>query len=64
MIEEKRVLVPTAPFAMLPTCPERKISRREVKSLLMTGAMLVMSNWGVRKLVERVRRRAFELVFA
>jgi farnesyl-diphosphate farnesyltransferase len=41
-----------------------KISRREVKSLLMAGPMLVMSNAGVRKLVERVRRRAFELAFA
>jgi farnesyl-diphosphate farnesyltransferase len=41
-----------------------KISRREVKSLLMTGAMLVMSNAGVRWLVGRVRRRAFELGFA
>lgn len=41
-----------------------KISRREVKSLLMTGAMLVMSNAGVRWLVARVRRRAFELGFA
>lgn len=50
--------------AMLTSGGSVKISRREVKSLLMTGAMLVMSNWGVRKLVERVRRRAFELVFA
>ncbi len=41
-----------------------KISRREVKSLLMAGPMLVMSNAAVRKLVERVRRRAFELAFA
>ncbi len=41
-----------------------KISRREVKSLLMAGPMLVMSNAAVRRLVERVRRRAFELVFA
>ncbi len=41
-----------------------KISRREVKSLLMAGPMLVMSNSAVRKLVERVRRRAFELAFA
>ena len=50
--------------AMLKSGGSVKISRREVKSLLMTGAMLVMSNWGVRKLVERVRRRAFELAFA
>jgi farnesyl-diphosphate farnesyltransferase len=41
-----------------------KISRREVKSLLMAGPMLVMSNAGVRRLVERVRRRSFELAFA
>lgn len=41
-----------------------KISRREVKSLLMAGPMLVMSNAGVRKLMDRVRRRAFELAFA
>ena len=41
-----------------------KISRREVKSLLMAGPMLVMSNAAVRRLVERVRRRAFELAFA
>jgi len=50
--------------AMLKSGGSVKISRREVKSLLMTGAMLVMSNWGVRKLVARVRRRAFELAFA
>lgn len=41
-----------------------KISRREVKSLLMTGTMLVMSNAGVRWLVARVRRRSFELAVA
>lgn len=50
--------------AMLHSGGSVKISRREVKSLLMTGAMLVMSNWAVRRLVERVRRRAFELSFA
>ena len=38
-----------------------KISRREVKSLLMTGSLLVASNAGVRWLVARVRRRSFEL---
>jgi farnesyl-diphosphate farnesyltransferase len=38
-----------------------KISRREVKALLMTGAMLAASNAGVRWLVERVRRQRFEL---
>ncbi len=41
-----------------------KISRREVKSLLMAGPMLVMSNSAVRRLVERVRRKAFEFAFA
>ena len=50
--------------AMLRSGGSVKISRREVKSLLMTGSMLVMSNWAVRRLVERVRRRAFELMFA
>lgn len=50
--------------AMLRSGGSVKISRREVKSLLMTGAMLVMSNYGVRKLVERVRKRAFLLSFA
>lgn len=50
--------------AMLKPGGSVKISRREVKSLLMTGAMLVMSNVGVRWLVGRVRRRAFELGFA
>jgi farnesyl-diphosphate farnesyltransferase len=50
--------------AMLKPGGSVKISRREVKSLLMTGSMLVMSNTGVRWLVQRVRRRAFELGFA
>ncbi len=50
--------------AMLKPGGSVKISRREVKSLLMTGAMLVMSNVGVRWLVARVQRRAFELGFA
>lgn len=50
--------------AMLRSGGSVKISRREVKSLFMTGSMLVMSNWAVRRLVERVRKRAFELGFA
>lgn len=50
--------------AMLSPGGSVKISRREVKSLLMTAAMLVMSNRGVRWLVERVRREAFELRIA
>ncbi len=47
--------------AMLQSGGSVKISRREVKSLLMTGAAVVMSNRAVRALVERVRKRAFEL---
>jgi protocatechuate 3,4-dioxygenase beta subunit len=40
MSEEKRVLIPTAPFALLPTCPEQKVSRREVlKMSLAMGAL-------------------------
>lgn len=50
--------------AMLRPGGSVKISRREVKALLMAGSMLVMSNWGVRRLVERVRVRAFEPGFA
>ncbi|WP_396215822.1 phytoene/squalene synthase family protein [Gemmatimonas sp.] len=50
--------------AMLTPGGSVKITRREVKSLLMTGSMLVMSNAGVRWLVARVRRRSFELAFA
>jgi len=50
--------------AMLKPGGSVKISRREVKSLFMTGSMLVMSNWAVRRLVERVRQRAFELAIA
>jgi farnesyl-diphosphate farnesyltransferase len=50
--------------AMLQPGGSVKITRREVKSLLMTGSMLVMSNAGVRWLVARVRRRSFELAFA
>ena len=38
-----------------------KISRREAKSLLMTGALFVGSNRLVRWLVARVRKGAFEL---
>jgi farnesyl-diphosphate farnesyltransferase len=49
--------------AMLEPGGSVKISRREVKSLLMTASMLVMSNVGVRWLVERVRKKAFELQF-
>lgn len=39
MSEEKRILRPTAPFALLPTCPARKVSRREVlRMALALGA--------------------------
>ncbi len=46
--------------AMLKPGGTVKISRREVKALLMAGPMLVMSNSAVRRLVERVRRRTFQ----
>jgi farnesyl-diphosphate farnesyltransferase len=51
----------TTSTAMLRPGGSVKISRREVKSLLMTGALFVVSNRLVRWLVARVRRRAFEL---
>lgn len=39
-MDEKRILVPTAPFALLPTCPEQKYSRRAVlKMSLAMGAV-------------------------
>ena len=41
-----------------------KISRREVKSLLAAGTVLVGSNAAVRWLVARVRRRTFEIGWA
>jgi farnesyl-diphosphate farnesyltransferase len=47
--------------AMLTSGGSVKISRREVKSLLMTGGFFAASNFGVRWLVERVRRRPFEI---
>ncbi|MBL0889415.1 MAG: phytoene/squalene synthase family protein [Gemmatimonadaceae bacterium] len=50
--------------AMLRPGGSVKISRREVKSLLMTGSVLAMSNRGLRWLVARVRQRSFELAFA
>lgn len=50
--------------AMLRPGGSVKISRREVKSLLMTGSVLAMSNGGLRWLVARVRQRSFELAFA
>ena len=40
MNENRPVMVPTAPFALLPTCPEHKVSRREVlKMSLAMGAL-------------------------
>jgi farnesyl-diphosphate farnesyltransferase len=49
--------------AMLRPGGSVKISRREVKALLMTGALLAGSNGAVRWLVERVRRREFRLAW-
>jgi farnesyl-diphosphate farnesyltransferase len=49
--------------AMLRPGGSVKISRREVKSLLVAGATLAMSNGAVRWLVARVRRREFALGF-
>ena len=40
-----------------------KISRREVKALLVAGALVVGSNGLVRRLVARVRRRPFTLAW-
>ena len=37
MSTNNRILVPTAPFALLPTCPEHRVSRRDV--LKMSLAM-------------------------
>ena len=44
MTEAKRVLIPTAPFALLPTCPEHRVSRRQVlKMSLALGAVGFLS---------------------
>ena len=44
MTEAKHVLVPTAPFALLPTCPEHRVSRRQVlKMSLALGAVGFLS---------------------
>jgi len=51
----------TRSTAMLVAGGGVKISRAEVKSLLVAGPLVVMSNRGVRWLVERVRARAFVL---
>jgi farnesyl-diphosphate farnesyltransferase len=50
--------------AMLRPGGSVKITRREVKSLLVTGAMVVFSNRLLHRLVERVRLRTFVLGFA
>ncbi|MCU0649002.1 MAG: phytoene/squalene synthase family protein [Gemmatimonadaceae bacterium] len=50
-----------ASTAMLRPGGSVKITRREVKSLLVTGAMLVCSNRALHRLVERVRAKAFVL---
>lgn len=40
MQEDSKTLVPTAPFGLLPTCPEHRISRRDVlKFSLAVGAI-------------------------
>ena len=47
MNEDKRVLVPTAPFALLPTCPEHRVSRRDVlKMSVAMGALGFVSALG------------------
>lgn len=44
MSEENPSLIPTAPFALLPTCPEHRVSRREVlKISLAIGALALGS---------------------
>ena len=48
--------------AMLRAGETVKISRGEVKSLMVAGLALVLSNAGVRRLVGRVRRKRFSLV--
>jgi farnesyl-diphosphate farnesyltransferase len=48
--------------AMLRAGETVKISRGEVKSLMVAGLALVMSNAGVRRLVGRVRRKRFSLM--
>ena len=50
----------TRTTAMLTPAGAPKISRREVKRLLVSGSLLVMSNRGVRWLTERAREGTFE----
>jgi farnesyl-diphosphate farnesyltransferase len=45
--------------AMLRSGGSVKITRREVKALLIAGATVVGSNWATRALIERVRKRPF-----
>ncbi|MBC8086977.1 MAG: phytoene/squalene synthase family protein [Phycisphaerae bacterium] len=45
--------------AMLRSGGSVKITRREVKALLVAGADVVGSNWATRELIERVRKRPF-----
>jgi farnesyl-diphosphate farnesyltransferase len=49
----------TRTTAMLTPAGAPKISRGEVRRLLVTGTLLVMSNRGVRWLVEQARRGTF-----
>jgi farnesyl-diphosphate farnesyltransferase len=39
-----------------------KISRREVKSLMIAGILSLVSNFALRRLVRRVKSRPFTLV--
>jgi len=52
-----RDLVPST--AMLRSGGAVKITRREVKALLIAGAACVGSNWAIGQLIERVRKRPF-----
>ena len=44
MSEEKPSLIPTAPFALLPTCPEHRVSRREVLKISLAIGSLALGS--------------------
>ncbi len=50
--------------AMLTPGGAVKISRREVRSLMIAGVAAVLSNGALRRLAQRVRQRPFTLAFA
>jgi farnesyl-diphosphate farnesyltransferase len=50
--------------AMLTPGGAVKISRREVRSLMIAGVATILSNGALRRLVARVRQRPFTLAFA